>query len=182
MRGQGSLSGSFQMKARLGLASFLGGLAACSSCPGNFSCQTKHTQNIVLTKKVSKVQSINHIQLTHRSPAVAVFLLTTRPRCIQADAGCWIMCQPGGQPGSISYRPGRSTQHTGILDGGPGRPFRHNISVTGRVQGSTSDGSGPSLRVRMRGQTKSLPNWRSALSSNLKRQLGHGSMVNSQPV
>jgi len=37
------------------------------------------------TKKVSKVRNINHIQLNHRSPAIAAFHPSTRPRLVQAD-------------------------------------------------------------------------------------------------
>jgi hypothetical protein len=39
------------------------------------------------TKKVSKVRNINNIQLNHRSPAIAVFHPSTRPKFMQADAG-----------------------------------------------------------------------------------------------
>jgi hypothetical protein len=37
------------------------------------------------TKKVSIVQNINHIQLNHRSPAIAVFHPATKPREGHAD-------------------------------------------------------------------------------------------------
>jgi len=47
---------------------------------------------------------------------------------------------------------------------------------------SVSNGSGPSLRVRVRVQTEPLPNWRSGSSINPNCPLGYGSMVNSQPV
>jgi len=47
---------------------------------------------------------------------------------------------------------------------------------------SVSNGSGPSLWVRVRVQTEPLPNWRSGSSINLNCLLGYGSMVNSQPV
>jgi hypothetical protein len=61
---------------------------------GGFSLRTKPKQNILFgrfsaayTKKVSKVQNINHIQLNHRSPAIAVFDPSTKLRLMQADAG-----------------------------------------------------------------------------------------------
>jgi hypothetical protein len=70
------------------------GLQAFSWRPGGFSWRTKPKQNILFegfsaafTKKVSKVRNRNHIQLNHRSPAIAVFHLLTRPRLMQADAG-----------------------------------------------------------------------------------------------
>jgi len=47
---------------------------------------------------------------------------------------------------------------------------------------SVSNGSGPSLQVRVWVQTEPLPNWRSWLSLNLNRQLGYCSMGNSQPI
>jgi len=47
---------------------------------------------------------------------------------------------------------------------------------------SVSNGSGPSLRVRVRVQTEPLPNWGSGSSINPNCPLGYGSMVNSQPV
>jgi hypothetical protein len=47
---------------------------------------------------------------------------------------------------------------------------------------SVSNGSGPSLQVRVRVQTEPLPNWRSGSSINQNCPLGYGSMVNSQPV
>jgi len=45
-----------------------------------------------------------------------------------------------------------------------------------------SNGSGPSLWVRVRVQTKQLPNWRSGSSINPNCPLGYVSMVNSQRV
>jgi len=58
------------------------------------------------------------------------------------------------------------------------------ISKLGRwwPPSSVSNGSGPSLWVRVRVQTKPLPNWRSESSINPNCLLGYGSMVNSQPV
>jgi len=47
---------------------------------------------------------------------------------------------------------------------------------------SVSNGSGPSLRVRVRVQTEPLPNWRSGSSINPNCPLGYSSIVNSQPV
>ena len=47
---------------------------------------------------------------------------------------------------------------------------------------SVSNGSGPSLRVRVRVQTEPLQNWRSGSSINPNCPVGYGSMVNSQPV
>jgi len=47
---------------------------------------------------------------------------------------------------------------------------------------SVSNGSGLSLRVRVEVQPEPLPNWRSGLSIYLNRQLGYGSMVNSQSI
>jgi hypothetical protein len=77
---------------RAGPAGFF--LAAFSWRPGGFSWWTKPKQNILFerfsaafTKKVSKVRNINHIQLNHGSPAIAVFYPSTRPRLMQADAG-----------------------------------------------------------------------------------------------
>jgi hypothetical protein len=55
--------------------------------PAAVSWRTKPKQNILFTKKVSKVRNINHIQLNHRSPAIAVFHPSTMPRLLQADAG-----------------------------------------------------------------------------------------------
>jgi hypothetical protein len=81
------LSGGFQMRAGPGLQAFPAGLQAVLG-------GTKPKQNIlferfsaVYTKKVSKARNINHIQLNHRSPAIAVFYPLTRPRLMQADAG-----------------------------------------------------------------------------------------------
>ena len=48
--------------------------------------------------------------------------------------------------------------------------------------GSVINGSGPSLRVRVRVQTELLPNWRSGSSLNPNCLLGYRFMVNSQPV
>jgi hypothetical protein len=86
LSGQAGLSGGFQMRTG----------------PGCFSWQTKPKQNILFerfsttfTKKVSKVRNINHIQLNHRSPAIAVFHPSTRPRLMQADAGCLNHVQAG---------------------------------------------------------------------------------------
>jgi len=50
------------------------------------------------------------------------------------------------------------------------------------AKSSVSNGSGPSLRVRVRVQTGPLPNWRSGSSINPNSPLGYGSMVNSQPI
>jgi len=47
---------------------------------------------------------------------------------------------------------------------------------------SVSNGSGPSLRVRVRVQTEPLPNWRFGSLINPNCPLGYGFMVNSQPV
>jgi len=70
---------------------FLSGEAGLS---GGFSWRTKPKQNILFerfsaayTKKVSKVPNINHMQLNHGHPALAVFHPSTRPRHMQADAG-----------------------------------------------------------------------------------------------
>jgi len=52
----------------------------------------------------------------------------------------------------------------------------HSVFMTG------SNGSGASLRVPVRVQTKLLPNLRSRSSIGLNCQLGYGVMVNSQPV
>ena len=84
LSGQAGLSGGVQMRAGPGLAAFPAGLAAFH---GGLSWRTKPKQNILFTKKVSKVRNINHIQLNHRSPAIAVFHPSTRPRRMQADAG-----------------------------------------------------------------------------------------------
>jgi hypothetical protein len=60
---------------------------------------------------------------------------------------------------------------------------RHKDIVLGvRGIASVSNGSGPSLRVRVRVQTEPLPNWLSGSSINPNCPLGYGSMVNSQPV
>jgi len=48
--------------------------------------------------------------------------------------------------------------------------------------GSVSNGSWPSLWVRVRVQTEPLPNWRSGLSIKLNCQLGYGLIGNSQPI
>jgi len=50
------------------------------------------------------------------------------------------------------------------------------------VLDSVSNGSGPSLQVRVGVQTEPLPNWCSGLSINPNCPLGYSSMVNSQPV
>ena len=47
---------------------------------------------------------------------------------------------------------------------------------------SISNGSGPSLRVRVRVQSESFPNWRSRSLIKLNRPLGYGLMVYSQTV
>jgi len=47
------------------------------------------------TKKVSKVRNINHIELNHRSLAIAVFHPATRPRLMHADAGFLNQVQAG---------------------------------------------------------------------------------------
>ena len=47
---------------------------------------------------------------------------------------------------------------------------------------SDSNGSGPSLRVRVRVRTEPLPNWWSGLSTHPNCQFGYGSMQISQPV
>jgi len=56
------------------------------------------------------------------------------------------------------------------------------VAPEDRPGGSVSNGSGPSLRVRDRYQTESLPHWRSRTSINPNCPLGYGSVVNSQPV
>jgi len=56
--------------------------------------------------------------------------------------------------------------------------FGLRISPTGSVDNS----SRLSLQVRVRVQTKRLPNWRFGLSINPNCQLGSGLMVNSKPV
>jgi hypothetical protein len=58
------------------------------------------------TKKVSKVQNINHIQLNHRSPAIAVFHPSTRPRPMQADAGFLNHVQAGRPAGRLLTQAG----------------------------------------------------------------------------
>ena len=55
----------------------------------------------------------------------------------------------------------------------------HAILYTGY---SVSNGSGPSLRVRVRVQTEPLPNWESGSSIYPNCARRYGSMVNSQPV
>jgi len=50
------------------------------------------------------------------------------------------------------------------------------------AKSSVTNGSGPSLRVRVRVQTEPLPNWRSSSSIDPNYPLGYGSMGNSQPV
>jgi len=100
--GLAGLSSGFQMRAGPGLAAFLGGLAAFlggrAAFLGGLSlnrifCFERFSA--AFTKKVSKVQNINHIQLNHRSPAIAVFHPSTRPRLMQADAGCLNHVQAG---------------------------------------------------------------------------------------
>jgi len=59
------------------------------------------------------------------------------------------------------------------IDGGP--------LVSGDIT-SVSDGSGPSLWVRVHVQTEPLPNWRSVLSINPNGPLGYCSMEKSQLV
>jgi len=89
---------------RAGSAGFFlaAGRPICRPKPGGFSWWTKPKQNILFerfyaafTKKVSKVRNINHIQLNHRSPAIAGFHPSTRPRLMQADAGCLNHVQAG---------------------------------------------------------------------------------------
>jgi hypothetical protein len=70
------------MRAGPGLAAFLGGLSL----------------NRIFCSKDSLlplVRNINHIQLNRRSPAIAVFHPSTRPRLMQADAGCLNHVQAG---------------------------------------------------------------------------------------
>ena len=47
---------------------------------------------------------------------------------------------------------------------------------------SVSNGSGPSLRVRVWVTTEPLPNWQSGLSTHPNSQFGYGLMQTSQPV
>jgi len=47
---------------------------------------------------------------------------------------------------------------------------------------SVSNGSGPSLQLRVGVQPEPSRNWWSGWAINLNRRLGYGSMVNSQPV
>jgi len=114
--GRAGLSGSFQMRAGPGLVAFwpawwlflaawrlfLGGRAA--SLGGRVALFGGLSQNRIFcskdsllsfTKKVSKVRNINHIQLNHRSPAIAVFHPSTRPRLMQAGAGFLNQVQAG---------------------------------------------------------------------------------------
>jgi len=79
---------------------------------------------------------------------------------------------------------------SGVQSGGPdhwifarGRPV-HAFGCPAMLMllPSVSNGSGPSLRVRVRVQTEPFPNWRSGSSINPNCPLGYGSMVNSQPV
>jgi hypothetical protein len=61
------------------------------------------------TKKVSKVRKISYIQLNHRSPAIAVFHPSTRPRLMQADASFLnhVQAGPGRPQRRLSeWRPG----------------------------------------------------------------------------
>jgi hypothetical protein len=60
--------------------------------PGGFSWWTQPKQHILFerfsaafTKKVSKVQNRNHIQLNHRNPTIAVVHPSTGLRHLQAD-------------------------------------------------------------------------------------------------
>jgi len=84
--------------------------------PGGFSWRTKPKQNNLFTKKVSKVRNISHIQCNHRSPAIAVFHPSTRPRLKQADAGFLNHVQaakkPGGRPGRLGILSRRSNDST----------------------------------------------------------------------
>ena len=60
-------------------------------------------------------------------------------------------------------------------------PTRSSMART-MHNGSVSNGSGPSLQVRVRVQPEPLLNRLSGLSINPNRQLGYGSIVNSQAV
>jgi hypothetical protein len=116
------LSGGFQMSA--GPAGFSGRPGGFSWRPTGCSGRTKPKQKILFerfctafTKKVSKVRNINHMQLNHCSPAIAVFHPSTRQRLMQADAGClnhvqagWLLTQAGPplvQAFRMEARPGR---------------------------------------------------------------------------
>jgi len=101
------------MRAGPGLQAFPAGPGGFSWRPGGFFWQTKAKQNIFLerfsaafTKKVSTVRNINRIQLNHRSPAIAVFHPSTRPRLMQADAGILNHLQAGPlrNTGSLSHQ------------------------------------------------------------------------------
>ena len=56
------------------------------------------------------------------------------------------------------------------------------ITYIDNFKGSVSNGSGPSLRVRVRVQTERFQNWRYGSSINPNCPLGYSSTLNSQPV
>jgi hypothetical protein len=112
---------------RAGPAGFFlaAGRPICRPRPGGVLWRTMPKQNILFqrfsaafTKTVSKVRNINHIQLNHRSPAVAVFHPSTRPRLMQADAGilnhvqagraAWRLLTQAGPLRNTDWVPGRS--------------------------------------------------------------------------
>jgi hypothetical protein len=87
------------MRAGPGLQAFPAGLQAYLGSLQAFLGRTKHKQHILFetysaayTKKALKVRNMHHIQLNHRSPAIAHSIhkpgqASTRPRFMQADAG-----------------------------------------------------------------------------------------------
>jgi len=74
---------------------------------------------------------------------------------------------------SINYQVLRIVEYIAI---------NYNTWFDGWVIISVSNGSGLSLRVKVRVQTEPLPNWWSGMWINPNRQIGYRSMVNFQPV
>jgi len=57
-----------------------------------------------------------------------------------------------------------------------------NLGIWAALLNSVSNGTGPSLRDRVRVRTELLPNWRSGLLTHPNWKFGYGSMQISQPV
>jgi len=101
LSGQADHSGGCQMRAGPGLAAsrpawrlFLAAMCLLLSCRAAFLGGLSRNRifcferlSAAFTKILSKVQNINHIPLNYRSPTIAIFHLSTRPRFMQADAG-----------------------------------------------------------------------------------------------
>ena len=118
--GRAALWGLFSMSAGPGRQAldqacrlFRSCLHAFSWGPGGFSSRKKPKQIILFerssaafTKNVSKVRNINHLQFNYRSPAIAVFNLSTTPWLMQTDARILNDVQTGMLAGRLVIQAG----------------------------------------------------------------------------